>query len=53
MLEADLHEVGGEMAERQSQATLGETWLAQARARLEAQEEVVVPPPPPVVPSGG
>ncbi len=40
-----------ELAERQSQAALGEQWLAKARARLEEQEEAAAPPPPPAPPA--
>ncbi len=49
-VQQELQALRGEMAEQQSQSSLGETWLAQARARLEAQEEVVAPPPPPAPP---
>jgi DNA mismatch repair protein MutS2 len=39
-----------ELQEGRSQGTLGEEWLAQARARLEEQEEAVAPLPPPLPP---
>ena len=35
-----------ELGERQGQAQLGEVWLAEARARLEAQEKAAAAPPP-------
>jgi DNA mismatch repair protein MutS2 len=40
----------GEMAEQQRLSTLGEEWLAQARARLSEQEKQVAPLPPPLPP---
>jgi DNA mismatch repair protein MutS2 len=36
-----------ELADTQQQSSLGEKWLAEARARLAEQEEAVAPPPPP------
>jgi DNA mismatch repair protein MutS2 len=39
-----------DVADRKSQAALGEEWLAQARARLEALEQAAAPPPPPPPP---
>ena len=38
------------LSESQSQATLGEEWLAQAQARLTEMEEQVLPAPPPLQP---
>jgi DNA mismatch repair protein MutS2 len=49
-VQEELRAMKDAMAEQQSQSSLGETWLAQARARLEAQEEMVAPPPPPAPP---
>jgi DNA mismatch repair protein MutS2 len=46
----ELEALRAELAERKPQTTLGEEWLAQARARLEKQERAVAPPPPPPPP---
>lgn len=50
----ELHEIRGvieelqaELQERKGLATVGDEWLAQARARLAAQEKAVQPPLPP------
>jgi DNA mismatch repair protein MutS2 len=43
---AELETLQAELTEHKSQATLGEEWLAQARARLEDQERAAAPPPP-------
>lgn len=47
---AEIEELRAEMAGRLPSSTLGELWLAQARARLEEQEAAVAPPPPPPPP---
>jgi DNA mismatch repair protein MutS2 len=46
-LEHEIESLRAEMAEQQRGRTLGEEWLAQARARLAEQEKKVPPPPPP------
>jgi DNA mismatch repair protein MutS2 len=48
----EIEELRSEMADgdSQSQAALGEAWLAQAQARLAEQEELVRPAPPPPPP---
>jgi DNA mismatch repair protein MutS2 len=47
---AEIEELRAEMAGRLSASTLGEEWLAQARARLDEQAEAVATPPPPPPP---
>jgi DNA mismatch repair protein MutS2 len=47
---AEIEELRAEIAGRASASSLGERWLAQARARLEETEEAVAPPPPPLPP---
>jgi DNA mismatch repair protein MutS2 len=46
-LEQEIESLRGEMVEQQRSRTLGEEWLAQARARLAELEKKVPPPPPP------
>jgi DNA mismatch repair protein MutS2 len=46
-LEQEIESLRGEMAEQQRGRSLGDEWLAQARARLAEQEKKVPPPPPP------
>jgi DNA mismatch repair protein MutS2 len=46
-LEQEIESLRSEMAEQQRGRTLGEEWLAQARARLAEQEKKAPPPPPP------
>jgi DNA mismatch repair protein MutS2 len=46
----EIEALRSEIAERKPLTTLGEEWLAQARARLEKQERAVAPPPPPPPP---
>lgn len=41
----EIETLRAEMAEQKSQSTLGEEWLAEARARLEEKETMVTPPP--------
>jgi DNA mismatch repair protein MutS2 len=43
----ELESIRAELGERRSLSSLGDEWLAQARARLEEKEEMVQPPPPP------
>jgi DNA mismatch repair protein MutS2 len=47
---AEMESLQSELEEQKSQTTLGEEWLAQARARLAEQERTVAPPPPPPPP---
>jgi DNA mismatch repair protein MutS2 len=43
----ELQALQRELGDAQQQSSLGERWLAEARARLEDQEEAIVPPPSP------
>jgi DNA mismatch repair protein MutS2 len=46
-IRAEVEELRAEMAGRASAVSLGEKWLAQARARLDEAEEAAAPLPPP------
>jgi DNA mismatch repair protein MutS2 len=46
-IQAEIETLRTRLAEQQRQSTLGERWLAEARARLAELEESAAPPPPP------
>jgi DNA mismatch repair protein MutS2 len=49
-VQKEIEALRDEMAERQRLSTLGEEWLAEARARVSEQEKEVAPLPPPLLP---
>jgi DNA mismatch repair protein MutS2 len=49
-IRSEIEALRSEMAAEQRSASLGDTWLAQARARLTEAEKRMAPPPPPRAP---